>query len=273
FLERNHPHFCQITSHLFIENSAPCPKKVYVRNTTHGLLLVQKGKKAIEFDKKLSLHANQALFFPQGNHFANQNSTTYQALAIYFDDSFALDFLKRHSIALNPSTFNPQPLSFDTPRLQTLVDTISSLHYERPKAHKQLLKNYINLLFLELYTLYPSHFTNFFGDILSISEDRAFHILQANLDIIESVEDMCHLLRLSSHALRKLFFNRYGKSPKEWLDEQRMKKAALLLRTSEQSVAQIATECGFATSSWFIERFKKYYQMTPLQYRKENRYF
>ena len=45
------------------------------------------------------------------------------------------------------------------------------------------------------------------------------------------------------------------------------------LSSINKNINQICQECGFS-SSWFIERFKKKYQLTPKQYQKsKNLYF
>ena len=48
----------------------------------------------------------------------------------------------------------------------------------------------------------------------------------------------------------------------------RMKKASALLCTSQFSVEQIAGQSGFSAESTFYRVFKKYYGVTPIQYRK-----
>jgi AraC-like DNA-binding protein len=54
----------------------------------------------------------------------------------------------------------------------------------------------------------------------------------------------------------------------EYVQEVRMEEAKRLLRSSRQSVAQIARECGFSSSGYFIRAFKKGLGKTPQQYRQ-----
>ena len=47
----------------------------------------------------------------------------------------------------------------------------------------------------------------------------------------------------------------------------RITQASKLLRETGLSVEDIATECGFASASYFISAFKKCLKTTPLRYR------
>jgi AraC-like DNA-binding protein len=55
---------------------------------------------------------------------------------------------------------------------------------------------------------------------------------------------------------------RFGKTPQEWLDEQRLSKAAALLKQHEP-IKDVAQQLGFKQLSHFSRRFKMYYGMAP----------
>ena len=112
-------------------------------------------------------------------------------------------------------------------------------------------------------------FTSFLNHTINTKATRTKYILESNLDIINTVEDMCKLTRLSTKALRKEMINIYGKNPKIWLDKQRLSKAVFLLKSTQKSVSQISTSCGYSSPSWFIIQFKKYYKITPLLFRQK----
>lgn len=65
-------------------------------------------------------------------------------------------------------------------------------------------------------------------------------------------------------ALRK----HCGLSLNEYLLNLRMKKAAMLLCSTQMSVEEVAQSCGYAAKSTFYRLFKKYYDASPVQYRK-----
>ena len=58
-----------------------------------------------------------------------------------------------------------------------------------------------------------------------------------------------------------------NKKPIEYLTEYRLAHAANMLRETDKSIAQIATECGFSSSSYFGKLFKEKYAVSPSRYK------
>lgn len=70
----------------------------------------------------------------------------------------------------------------------------------------------------------------------------------------------------SSHFM-KLFKDLTGISFSQYLVRFRLEKAARLLRSTDKSIINIATLCGFFNASYFTRAFIKQYQSTPSEYR------
>lgn len=109
----------------------------------------------------------------------------------------------------------------------------------------------------------------FLRAVLLDASRRTIHILESNIEMIESVEDMCRIAKVSKKTLYKEVKKSYGLTPKMWIDQNRLQRAAFLLQHSEKSIAEIASECGFSTLSWFGVRFKQRYRLTPKAYQKK----
>ena len=60
------------------------------------------------------------------------------------------------------------------------------------------------------------------------------------------------------------------KSPRGLSRMYRLRRAAKLLRTTQKSVEEIATECGFYTPNYFMGNFFHEYKLTPREYREEH---
>lgn len=67
-----------------------------------------------------------------------------------------------------------------------------------------------------------------------------------------------------------IYTKEFGISPGKELLRMRMALAAKLLRTTDLSIHDISTECGYNNCENFIRGFKKEYGMTPLKYRKQS---
>ena len=61
-----------------------------------------------------------------------------------------------------------------------------------------------------------------------------------------------------------------GKTPQQYLLEERIRRAKLLLVQTEKTISEIAYECGFASQSHFSLRFKQAAYCTPGEYRQRS---
>jgi len=89
----------------------------------------------------------------------------------------------------------------------------------------------------------------------------------ASLDGKVRVRDLAKAAMCSPTHLRRLFQKAVGMSPRQWLLERRLQKAAQLLQTTDKPVQQIADECGFESLSHFNRYFKAKFGLSPSQYR------
>ena len=274
FIDQKHPSLVQLDENLYIENSRTKQQKVLVRNTMHGLTFIQNGHKEVTLKgKHLTIPKEHAILFSQGNYFTNLNSPDYDAITLFFDDRYIIDFVKKYHLRLTVASSATMTISYS--QKQTILRLVASLmetHEEKQTSNTERLKLQIEMLLLELHHYYPKQTEAFFRHILQTSDARIRYILEENIDILHSVSDMHTLLRMSPSHFHKRFVEHFGESPKKWLDKQRIEKAKFLLSSSDRSIGEIATECGYATASWFTAQFKKYCKTTPNNYRRENRH-
>ena len=273
-IQTNEPSLIKIDTKLYFECMNTKHKKVKIRNTMHGLVFIENGNKEVEFEGEfLEIKKHNAIFFAQGNYFLNQNSKDYKAITIFFDDLFIIDFIKKYNIKLNTQKKNIVIIDYNKQEnISKLISMINPKSKEKVCKSKELLKLKIELLFLEFYQAFPKDMELFFQHITLTSKDRMRYILEENIDILEKVSDMHILMRMSASHFQKQFYKIFHESPKVWLDKERMKKAKFLLTSTTKSISQIATDCRYSSSSWFIVQFKKYYKITPKEYRVENLY-
>jgi AraC-type DNA-binding domain-containing proteins len=81
------------------------------------------------------------------------------------------------------------------------------------------------------------------------------------------IQDIARHTGISRSECFRSFQHFVNKKPIEYLTEYRLSHAANMLRESDKSVVQIATDCGFASSSYFGKLFKEKYGVSPSKYR------
>lgn len=98
-------------------------------------------------------------------------------------------------------------------------------------------------------------------------------ILKGVSDCTFSLEDFMRKLPLNYDYVRKLFKKEVGVTPHEYLLRERMELARSLILSgisnqySGYSVSQIAEACGFSEPLYFSRVFKKYFGISPSEYK------
>ena len=72
---------------------------------------------------------------------------------------------------------------------------------------------------------------------------------------------------ISRSEAGRCFKKYYAQSPMSYVTLYRLKFAQKLLRQSSLSINEVAFQCGFKDSSYFVKTFRKYLGNTPLKYR------
>jgi signal transduction histidine kinase/DNA-binding response OmpR family regulator/ligand-binding sensor domain-containing protein len=98
--------------------------------------------------------------------------------------------------------------------------------------------------------------------------DNLMDLVDNNMDNGElMIDDLARDLGVSRSVLFKKLKTLTGLSPNEFIKEIRIKHAAKLIIDDEYSMAQIAYMTGFNDSHYFSKCFKKYFGVTPTEYK------
>ncbi|MCI9389243.1 MAG: AraC family transcriptional regulator [Lachnospiraceae bacterium] len=82
-----------------------------------------------------------------------------------------------------------------------------------------------------------------------------------------SLEDLCRHAGIGKSACCSLFKKHTAHPPIAFVNQYRLKAAADLLLTTDRSVTEIATVCGFNHHSYFTKSFRKLFACTPSGFR------
>ncbi len=106
-------------------------------------------------------------------------------------------------------------------------------------------------------------------DLLATEEiRRAMKFLKERLSEKIKMMDLSRIACLSVSALERRFQKEVGMTPSSYLKNLRMNEACRLLSETQETISKIALECGSCDQAYFTAEFRKYFQITPLQYRK-----
>ena len=83
-----------------------------------------------------------------------------------------------------------------------------------------------------------------------------------------TIEDIANEVGLSQSHFMKYFKQYTGQSFVNYLNDYRLSRAGGFLRTTGDTVTEIAGRCGFDNLSYFNRLFRRKYGMTPKEYRE-----
>jgi two-component system response regulator YesN len=83
-----------------------------------------------------------------------------------------------------------------------------------------------------------------------------------------SIHDLSKQVNVSEVYVRKLFHLVTGLSPIQFIQNRRIEKACMILKSSNLSIKEIAEQTGFAELPFFYKVFKHWTRVTPAQFRE-----
>jgi AraC-like DNA-binding protein len=177
----------------------------------------------------------------------------------------------------------------ELPDFLSKVETISPIMLEKTKVDK-LIKNYIaslqfyfeneelisdelikiklkELILLLAKTNDAQTMSDLLASLFSAAEYSIKEVVESNLYSSISIEDLAHLSNTSVSTFKREFVKTYNQSPARYIKEQKLKRAAELLKKTHQRVSDIAFDCGFTEVAHFSRSFQKHFGISPTNYR------
>src|SRR5579863_7631876 len=98
--------------------------------------------------------------------------------------------------------------------------------------------------------------------------NRVIDYLRENLHRPVKLAELADVACFSEFHFHRIFTAVSGETLNNLTNRLRLEKAARLLRYSEQSLTDIALDCGFSSSATFSRAFRSGYDTSPSQFRK-----
>lgn len=103
-----------------------------------------------------------------------------------------------------------------------------------------------------------------FAEIL----EKVLEYVQRNFNKDIRLEDLARIAHMSRCHFSRVFAASVGMTFRQYLREVRLAHAAYELLNTEKSIAEIALDCGFGSTSSFTKSFKEQLFCTPSQFRE-----
>ncbi|MBR6572107.1 MAG: helix-turn-helix transcriptional regulator [Clostridia bacterium] len=86
-----------------------------------------------------------------------------------------------------------------------------------------------------------------------------------------SVKTTAKELGVNANYLSTMFHKEMGMTFIDFLNKERVRQAAALMENTDLQIQEIATSVGYNNGSYFAKQFKKYYDLSPIEYKKHLR--
>lgn len=97
---------------------------------------------------------------------------------------------------------------------------------------------------------------------------KSIHYMDNNYKLRISLSDIAKAVSVNSSYLSRLFKNDTGINIMDYLNKIRIEKSAMLIMEGKLSLKSIADEVGIQSYNHFFKLFKKYYGVTPGEYKQ-----
>ncbi len=137
------------------------------------------------------------------------------------------------------------------------------------KSFLQIIYNYVLRVFIDNDLLISESNKINLSNNNSIAKTIKNYIEQ-NYQYILKIEDVAAHFGLTHNNLIKIFRSSYGVTPKNFLIYTKIHASLYVLETTDYTVSQVSSFCGFNFSSYYSKQFMKIMKTTPSKYRKEH---
>ena len=94
--------------------------------------------------------------------------------------------------------------------------------------------------------------------------------LVSDLQKRPTIEELSKEFLINTATLKNTFKGIYGQPIGTYMKVDRMKQAAALLRQTQATIAEIASQVGYENQSKFATAFRDVMKIAPAEYRKQN---
>lgn len=198
--------------------------------------------------------------------FHKVNNKDAEVYNIMFSEEFINDNTLQKLLSVNNNLcFHLNEEEFES------VSFLIRLMLKETEKHDNYSYNFIKQLLECIFIIILRKCKNFTNDKKTSDIKKALLYIHSNFQKNPTMTDIAKLVGFNSNYFSGLFHKVTGKTFKEYLKLLKLEHAKKLILSSELSITEICFESGFNSLSNFLRAFKKHYNVSPNDMRKENK--
>lgn len=212
------------------------------------------------------------VFIPKGAfHKTDIGGREVERIRFSFDDAYTGEELRKYIDKLTQN----KHITIQPEKRSEIEELISKIEAEEncPSASSQIAEKLcfkLLIIYIARYRYLPD------GPLVSETHSLVQNVIShisVNYGGDLSLNVLSKRFGISPNYLSSVFKRTAGIGISEYINITRSAVARNLLESTDMSVTEIATKCGFNGSSYFTQIFKKLYGITPKKYRNNGRPF
>ncbi|MBQ8292163.1 MAG: AraC family transcriptional regulator [Clostridia bacterium] len=181
-----------------------------------------------------------------------------------FDDGFLEKWLTPQAQKIVLNFFNRTFIRPPKEKRDEIISLLSQI--EKASSEKQE-ENIFSALFRLFFILNDSPNATNEETYATKLLHNALEYTQTHYAQIENMDELAKALFVSKSYLCHIFAKYAEVSFVRYLTQIRLKNASEQLKNTKRSISEIAIACGFSTSTYFCQVFKREFGFSPLKYR------
>lgn len=154
----------------------------------------------------------------------------------------------------------------DRPEVPMMISSLYANIYKEPQLDKYMISSELYRFVMEMHRLVEER------GVVKMAEfpdsiRRAIDLMQSRYAFGLTLDDLAVSAGLSKYYFCRLFVQKTGLQPIQYLRKIRIERAAWMLRNGTDTIEKIAQATGFDNGNYFIKVFKTLVGVTPSDYR------
>ncbi len=222
-------------------------------------------------DDVIEVHPKQIIFINSniGHKLYSKNAEViyYQVDISLLQENINYDNLSKFYTFVLRTQVKPYLIFNDNNEITGLLNRINIKYYENYKESYWYVKAY-------LYELVAFMYSQGFIVPLAMPKDQFKKIEQivyyvdTNFKSLIALDEICSLVKYNKYTICHTFKEVTGSTIFEYINFSRVHYAVKKLKETENSILEIATDCGFSSPTYFNRVFKRFFGCSPSVYRK-----
>ncbi len=260
-------------------------EKLMVTSHWHNyieLIFMLSGNVRIYLDGKLNIAEKGDLIIINSKeaHYIETEDKNTEYIVIQFDPEIlqmsSTVFTLKYIIPFSGPEKKYPRLFRDEDKKQDIRTKVMQIYKEatqKPYAYELAIQGNIVMLFLDIVRVWHDYGIDIKTDMAIKDKDidwlnKAISYIDENYQQDISARDVSKICLMSYNYFTTRFKQLLGRSFSSHLSAVRLRHAEHALISTDKSITEIAYDCGFSSTSYFISMFSKCKSVTPQNYRK-----